>query len=143
MKFFFCLLVVFLRKEFICCCPGVSLGFLENRLKTKLCVCIHTYVCISSAGGPKPGILLVLCLLVTRFQSQEKLFSNQMCTLQSDMANENFGHVSTLVMLRRWKEFFLGFLLSLSLGTCMCYQLLPDAGQLADDSSVRYEGLDH
>lgn len=43
--------VVVCRKKFTYFCPRLSLGFLENKLKLK-------WVCITSADGPMPSILL-------------------------------------------------------------------------------------
>lgn len=56
--------VVVCRKEFTYCCPRLSAGFLEQKLKLK-------WVCITSADGPMPSILLgsvSLCCYISELE---------------------------------------------------------------------------
>lgn len=46
-----CPVVMVHRKDFTYRCPGLSLGFLEKKLKLK-------WVCITSADGPMPSVFL-------------------------------------------------------------------------------------
>lgn len=72
----FCPLVVVLSKDFTYFCPGVSLDGFEN--KTKMCgfAYSHLGVHVSSAGGPKPGMLLgfvPLCYKILELGRSSKL----------------------------------------------------------------------